>query len=142
MRVYKSWIYNNKPFKFDEESEFFGFVYIITNLYSRKRYIGKKRFYKALSRKPLKGRKNRRRYKKLSDWEDYYGSNKSLLEDVELKGKNKFKREILRLCTSPGEMSYYETLYQFQYEVLLKPNEFYNDWIMCKIHRRHLGNLK
>jgi hypothetical protein len=143
MRVVRNnqWLFEGKPFKLEGDCEWVGFVYLITNTHSGKRYIGKKRFFKSLSRKPLKGRVNKRRYKVVSDWENYYGSNNLLQEDVESKGKKHFKREILRLCTSLGEMSYYETYLQFQYEVLLNSSNWYNDWIQCKIHRGHLLNL-
>jgi Putative endonuclease segE, GIY-YIG domain len=136
------WFYQDKKFELDEsDSSLFGFVYAITSICSGKRYIGKKRFYKALSRKPLKNHKRRRRFRIVSDWEDYYGSNKSLQAEVSEKGKHRFRREILRLCSSPGEMSYYEAKFQFDLGVLLSPNNYYNDWIQCKIHRTHLKKV-
>ena len=72
-----------------------GFVYLITNTTNGRMYIGKKLARFKRSRPPLKGRKNKRRYKVDPDWQDYYGSSDDLTIDVNKLGKDKFKREIL-----------------------------------------------
>lgn len=125
-----------------------GFVYCITNIDSDKRYIGKKNLYstrtatKTVKLKTTGEKKKKRvRTKKESDWRDYYGSSEDLCADVTSLGKDKFKREILRLCESKGELSYYEAKYQFDYGVLLDPANFYNRWISVKVHTIHLKNL-
>ena len=51
-----------------------GFVYQITNTTNGRMYIGKKLARFTRSRRPLKGRTNRRRYTVTSDWQYYYGS--------------------------------------------------------------------
>ena len=56
-----------------------GFVYLITNTTNGRMYVGKKLARFKRSRPPLKGRKNKRRYKVNSDWQDYYGSSDCLL---------------------------------------------------------------
>lgn len=111
------------------------FVYLITNLETGRKYIGKKRlqFIKTRSVK-----KKKKRVKVPSDWKEYYGSNKELIQDVETLGALKFKREILRLCKTLGESTYYEAYEQFTRQVLLNPEDYYNEWIMCKIRRSHL----
>jgi len=114
---------------------YYGFVYMITNVTNDKKYIGKKLFYSQKT-KQVKGKK--KKYKVESDWKDYFGSNEELLSDVQLLGKNKFFREILKFCCNKGECSYYEAKYQFEYDVLLNPKMYYNSWVMCKIHRKHL----
>jgi hypothetical protein len=131
------WFYNNV--EFTDVGEYIGFVYLITNLTNNRKYIGKKNFYFSKSR-IIKGK--RKRTKVESDWKTYYGSNKELQADVENLGKDLFKREILKLCKSKGEFGYYEAKYQFQHEVLEKPDLWYNSWIMCKIHRKHLTFLR
>ena len=113
----------------------YGFVYKITNTETNKQYIGKKLFY-ASKQRQVKGKK--KRFKVESDWKDYFGSNDQLLTDIEVLGKDKFQRHILRFCKNKGECSYYEAKYQFELDVLLFPELFYNVWIMCKIHRKHL----
>jgi len=113
----------------------YGFVYKITNTESNKIYIGKKLFYSSKQRQ-VKGKK--KKFKVESDWKDYFGSNDQLLNDIKLCGKDKFQRHILKLCKNKGECSYYEAKYQFDLDVLLYPELYYNVWIMCKIHRKHL----
>jgi hypothetical protein len=129
-----SWTYNQQVLSEIPEG-YYGFVYNITNLLSNKQYIGKKFFYSQKQRQ-VKGKK--KKYKAESDWKDYYGSNEELKNDVELHGKDNFSRTIIHLCKTKGECSYYEAKYQFQENVLLFPELFYNSWIMCKVHRKHL----
>ena len=71
-----------------------GFVYLITNTTNGRKYIGKKLARFKRSRPPLKGRKNKRRYKVDSDWQDYYGSSDDLTIDVNKIGKDKFTRAV------------------------------------------------
>jgi hypothetical protein len=129
-----SWTYNQQVLSEIPEG-YYGFVYNITNLLSNKQYIGKKFFYSQKQRQ-VKGKK--KKYKAESDWKDYYGSNEELKNDVELHGRDNFSRTIIHLCKTKGECSYYEAKYQFQENVLLFPELFYNSWIMCKVHRKHL----
>jgi hypothetical protein len=136
MDYYKNpWILNGMDVTDEMVEGYVAFVYLITNLETKRKYIGKKRlqFMKTRSVK-----KKKKRFKVPSDWKDYYGSNKQLLEDVETLGTHKFKREILRLCKTLGESTYYEAYEQFSRKVLLRPDKYYNEWIMCKIRRTHL----
>jgi len=130
------WVYDDKEFN-ETPDEFQGFVYMITELDTGKKYIGKKFFWKPKILPVTKSRKRRVRTRVESDWRTYYGSNKEVQTLVESKGKNNYKREILRLCKSKGECSYYEAKLQFQYDVLLS-DEFYNEFIGCKIHSKHI----
>jgi hypothetical protein len=130
------WLYDNV--EFTDVGEYVGFVYLITNLTNGRKYIGKKNFYFTKTR-TIKGK--RKRTKVESDWRDYYGSNKELQADVELLGKDLFKREILKLCNSKGEFGYYEAKYQFENNVLEEDN-WYNTWIMVRVHKKHLTFLK
>jgi hypothetical protein len=134
------WIYDGAAV-LDAPADFYGFVYIITNKKNNKKYIGKKFFYSKVSKPPLKGKTRRRRSIKQSDWKTYYGSNKELNEDVEREGKENFSREIVKLCASKGECAYLEAKLQFEYNVLLEDN-WYNEWIMLKTHRKHVKGLK
>ena len=130
------WLYNNEIF--EEVGDYVGFVYCITNLTNNKKYLGKKNFYFSKS-KTVKGKK--KRFKVESDWRDYYGSNKELNADVTLHGEGNFRREILKLCKSKAEFGYYEAKYQFDNKVL-ESDDWYNSWIMCRIHKKHLTFLK
>tara|TARA_B100000927_G_scaffold1925_1_gene1544 strand:+ start:859 stop:1254 length:396 start_codon:yes stop_codon:yes gene_type:complete len=130
------WVYNDKEFN-ETPEEFQGFVYMVTEKDTGKKYIGKKFFWKPKTLPVTKSRKRRVRTRVESDWRTYYGSNKEVQTLVESKGKDNYKREILRLCKTKGECSYYEAKLQFQYDVLLS-DEFYNEFIGCKIHSKHI----
>ena len=130
------WVYNDKEFN-ETPDEFQGFVYMVTEKDTGKKYIGKKFFWKPKILPITKTRKRRVRTRAESDWRTYYGSSKEVQSLVESKGKDNYKREILKLCKSKGECSYYEAKLQFQYDVLLS-NEFYNEFIGCKIHSKHI----
>lgn len=131
-----TWIYEDKQFEPDDDliKDHIGFVYIIEELNTNMKYIGKKLFWKSAFRTKNKKRK---RVKLESDWKTYYGSNKILKEKV-VDNENNYKRTILRLCKTKGECSYYEAKYQFDYDVLLR-DDFYNGLIMCRINSKHLG---
>ena len=129
------WLY---PQEFNVE-DYFGFVYIITNLETNKKYIGKKFFHHTKKLPPLKGMKRKRTVVKESDWETYYGSSNILKEELKQHGKDKFKREIIKLCTNKKELTYWETKLQFAYGVLEKPDEYYNDNILGKFFTRDLA---
>ena len=130
------WIYQGKEYD-DTPEEFQGFVYQITELDTNKKYIGKKNFWRPKTLPVTKTRKRRVRTRAESDWRDYYGSSTQLCQLVEERGSAMFKREILHLCKTKGEMSYYEAKLQFQRDVLLS-DEYFNEFIGCKIHSRHI----
>jgi hypothetical protein len=131
------WLHNDTLIDSDIIDEYVGFVYEITNLTNKRRYIGKK-LLKRTKTKQVKGKKKRSLVE--SDWKTYYGSNKELQEDVTQVGTSNFKREILRLCKTKGECNYFEAKYQFDLRVL-ESEEFYNCWIQLKVHKSHLKNL-
>lgn len=129
------WIYQgrewNPPSDFSSD-DYYGFVYLITNRASNKKYVGKKFFWSKKTLPITKTRKRRKRLLVESDWREYYGSNKHLKADVEKMGGDFFHREILHLCKTKGECAYMETKEQFDREVLLTEN-YYNGIISCKI---------
>ena len=112
--------------------EYEGFVYLITNTTTGQKYIGKKLAKFKTTKPPLKGKKNKRRGYKESDWRDYYGSSDRLNADVAALGEDKFTREILYLCKGRGEMSYIEAREQFDRRVL-ETDEYYNGIINVRV---------
>ena len=130
------WYYKNEQFDTTPE-DYQGFVYLITELDTEKKYIGKKNFWKPKTLPITKTRKRRVRTRTESDWRSYFSSSSEVQQLVESKGEKNYKREILKLCKTKGEMSYYEAKLQFEHDVLFR-NDYYNEFIGCKIHSKHL----
>jgi hypothetical protein len=122
-----------------------GFVYLITNKATQRKYIGKKlaKFskttYKTVTQKNGVKKKKKIRSKIDSDWMDYYGSSIELNKDVESLGKDNFTREILFYCKSKAECSYVEAREQFGRKVL-ESDEYYNGQISVRVHGSHIKN--
>ena len=139
-----TWLYNNQPVE-TLPADCVGFVYIITNITNDRKYIGKKlaKFSRTTQRtvKLKNGTKKKRkvRSKVDSDWQDYYGSSPELLKDVELLGKDQFRREILYYCKSKSECSYIEAREQFSRRVL-ESTDYYNGHIQVRVHGSHIIN--
>jgi len=114
----------------------YGFIYIITNKVTNKKYIGKKQIFKTVKRPPLKGRKNKRHVQMETDWKEYTSSSNEVNEDILNIGADNFKFEIVRWCASKSELAYYEAKLQFEHDVLLNEN-YYNGIINLRI-----GKLK
>jgi hypothetical protein len=112
--------------------EYEGFVYLITNKTTQQKYIGKKLAKFKTTKPPLKGKKNKRRGYKESDWKEYWGSSDRLQADVDAQGPNNFTREILYLCKGRGEMSYLEAREQFERRVLER-DDYYNGIINVRV---------
>jgi len=138
-----SWLY--KAVEFTDEmipEEAIGFVYEMEAIVDGKpvRYIGKKNFFsnrkKKFGKKKLAAVKDKRSKKyeiitKLS-YQNYYSSNK-VLQDAHKAGVP-IKRYIVRICFSKTELTYYETKFQFQREVLEK-EEYLNGNILGKFYK-------
>ena len=130
-KIRTSWSYQGKLVEeLPEDCE--AFVYLITNLIDHKKYVGKKLAKFKTTKKPLKGRKNKRRGTKESDWRTYWGSNTHLVDDVLRLGEHRFTREILYYCPSRGVASYLEAKEQFERKVL-ESAEYYNGIINVRI---------
>lgn len=123
-----------------------GFVYKITNSKTGKFYIGRKilesRTKKLLTKKEQTEweKPGRIPKKKLvvkeSDWSNYWGSCKPLLEELKTN-KVDFTREIIKICYSKKSMSYWETYYQFEYKVLHVDS--YCENILGKFYRKDVA---
>ena len=135
------WIYKGEEFTSDMIGDYVGFVYCLTDTENGKKYIGKKKFTRKITRPPLKGKKRRRRSAVESDWQTYYGSSPETKALVEECGGSRFDREILHLCGTLGVMSYMELKEQIDREVLLS-DEYYNGIIQARIHHSHVKTLK
>jgi len=137
-----SWYYQNQLVEVLPE-DCIGFVYIITNITTQRKYIGKKlaKFskttYKVHKLKNGTKKKKKIRQKIDSDWREYYGSSPELTKDVEQLGADNFHREILFYCKSKAECSYIEAREQFTRRVL-ESDEYYNGHIQVRVHGSHI----
>jgi len=122
-----------------------GFVYLITNTLSGRKYIGKKlaKFakttYKTVKLKNGKKKRKKIRGKIESDWREYYGSSTELTADITKLGSLNFTREILFYCKSKAECSYIEAREQFTHRVL-ESTDYYNGQISVRVHGSHIIN--
>ena len=142
-----NWLYENKVIekKEDLSEPTFGFIYKITNTTNGKFYIGKKQIMsttnvklgkKELAALPIqRGRTpSKKQVIKESNWLDYWGSNKFLLDDMKSLGKEKFTREIIKICPNKKLHTYWELAIQCKYDVLQV--ESYNDNLLGKFYRK------
>ena len=140
-----SWLFESKTIEVLPE-DCVGFVYLITNNTTGRKYIGKKlaKFskttYKTVKLKNGNKKKKKIRGKIESDWQTYYGSNEQLNKDVERLGAGNFTREILYYCRSKAECSYIEAREQFSRRVL-ESDDWYNGHIQVRVHGSHIRKL-
>ena len=120
-----------------------GFVYLITNNITGRKYIGKKLAkFKRTTYKTVKLKNGNKKRKKIrgtidSDWQTYYGSSPELSKDIEQLGIENFSREILYYCKTKSECSYIEAREQFARRVL-ESDDYYNGHIQVRVHGSHI----
>ena len=136
------WYYKGTTFTSDDIGDFFGYVYLITNKTTGKKYIGRKYFVQ--KRKPKGGK---RRVTSESDWKKYYGSSPELKSDISRYGKENFSREILSLHTTLGQVNYEETKQLFLNNVLMESLDdgtpmYYNSNILGRYMKKDYGNFE
>ena len=140
-----SWLYESTIIQQLPE-DCVGFVYVITNNLTGRRYIGKKlaKFsrttYKTVKLKNGKKKRKKIKGKIDSDWQTYYGSNEQLNLDVIQLGRENFTREILYYCKSKAECSYIEAREQFSRRVL-ESDDWYNGHIQVRVHGSHIKKM-
>ena len=102
------WTFRDDKTRVPQPDEYFGFVYIITNKKTQRKYIGCKQYWQM---------RHRKRYKP-SNWKVYTSSSKELCEDIAKIGKRNFKFEIIQEYETKRGLHYYEQYYQMKYHVL------------------------
>ena len=130
------WTYQGSTFTSADIGDFFGYVYRITNLQNGRQYIGRKYF---TQRRKLRG--SRRKRTSESDWKAYYGSSKELTADRKLLGSSCFKREIISLHRTKGQVNFEETKQLFLNNVLTETVDgktplYYNSNILGRYMRK------
>lgn len=145
-----SWLHKAKVIteisQFPKET--YGFVYRVVHLPTGKAYIGRKNLYHTRKQKLTKkeialltgpGRKpTHKRVEKESDWLNYYGSNITVMGMVKEGKAPEFEKYIIQLAPNKKLLTYYETKYLFMYDVLEKPDEFFNNNILGKFYAKDL----
>ena len=96
-----------------DPDKYYGFLYIITNNVTGKKYIGRKFYHTYRKRKKFKE----------SNWRTYTGSCKPLNEDIKKLGKANFTFEIFKQYVARGNVVYYECNYQHKFDVLTAKDE-------------------
>ena len=136
---------DNPDFNIDD---FVGYVYITSHIPTGRQYIGKKSFFhnttKKLGKKELaelpvtRGKKPTKKVvTKESDWKTYYGS----ATEIKFSKPEDMMRHVLKLCRTKKELTYYETKYLFQHNVL-EDDRYINDNILGKFYRKDLMEAK
>lgn len=134
-----TWFLGDKEFDENLIGDNVGFVYIISNLVSGRKYVGQKKWFSTTRKKMANGKKKKKVAP--SDWKSYFGSNAELQEDVKAFGKDKFHREILHICPSKSIMNYLELQEQMDRRVMLS-DSYYNAFVGGKINKKHLTKLR
>lgn len=129
------WLFNDVPLS-DVPKGMYGFVYLISDTISGKKYIGRKYFW--TSRMQKTGRKKRAE----SDWKKYYSSNDWINQQLKQgRDPQTFVRQILYLCPSKGETNYLEIDEQFKRDVLRDPL-YLNDNINGKWFKKNVSKYQ
>jgi len=124
-----------------------GFVYKITNIQTEKFYIGRKSLFSNTKKKLTKaekalqtgpGRKpTSKRVIAEYNWINYWGSNKTILQEIKEGGTINFRKEILKFCYNKKQLTYWELYHQCINNVLLR-DDCYNDNVLAKFFRKDL----
>jgi hypothetical protein len=129
---------------------YFGFIYLIEDLTSGRKYIGKKQYWKAIdSRKGCKSKtritdKQSPAFKcrcwSEMDWRDYKGSSPNLKKWMKEYPDNEYKYTILRQCRSRGQLHYEELKELWGRDVMAKRHP--KDPTMYEYFNRSIGAIK
>ena len=120
-----------------------GFTYLITNLITNQKYIGRK-YLISIRKKRILGKKRKLVERKESDWQIYKSSSKDVQKAIKQFGINNFSFKILKCYITKGETNFAETELLFKKEVLskkIKVNktleifEYYNGNILSRYFR-------
>lgn len=144
------WTYQGRPITeiSDMPEGTIGFIYKITNHQTSEYYIGKKSLYAKRTLPPLKGYKRKRKIIKESKWKEYRSSNPSVqlwfheneaarLVNDQSKINDSLELKILRFCSTPKSLTYYEVEELFHHRVLSDELSL-NDNILGKFFRKDL----
>ena len=131
---HKPWIYQGAEFT-EAPKGIEGFVYLMTEVDTGLKYIGKKSFW-SYRKQDVNGRI--KQIKVESDWKKYYSSNLDIMAKVKGGNGARFTREILHLAKTKGTASYLEAKEIFTRGCLEDPEGWYNAFLEIRVNRGHL----
>jgi len=122
-----------------------GFVYVITNIKTKKFYIGKKNVLsfrkKRIGKREKALTKTRKTFKHTvteTDWKKYYGSSEDLKKDIKKYGVDNFERVIIEFASNKKYLTFIELKWQMKHDVLT--NDTYNGNIASRYFRKDMEN--
>ena len=130
----------------------YGFIYMVTHLPTKKKYIGKKVLYfernVKLGKRALEALKEERKAAgiggrvpakkkvvKESDWKTYYGSQEGIKKLARTSKPEDWTREILDFVPTKKLLTYYEIKHIFKNDAL-EDSDFLNDNILGKFYQK------
>ena len=128
------WYYKNEIFNSTNIGKAFGFIYLIEEIDTGRIYIGQKVFW---GKRPRMVNKKKKIIKCESDWKNYYSSSSYIMEEVANNKSSNYKRSILVLCKSAGQMNYVELKLQMDLRALESDN-FINGYVGGRISQSHI----
>ena len=136
------WLYNGQLLTEEADpSDYYGFIYKITNKETGQFYIGKKNLHSykteithVLNERTGRMNKVRNILVSESNWRDYFGSSVEIKTAVKELGKSAFTREILLFVQTKKQLTYYETKYQFITGCIEPGANSYNSNILGKFY--------
>lgn len=127
------WLYDGKELQDEQIPEkSIGFIYLITQKSTGRKYIGRKLLTSAAGKKKVGNRVKKQR--KESDWRDYWSSSPDLKEYIKEHGTDDFTREILTFVTSKGSLAAAEEMALYMVGAL-ESDVWWNNNIRSKIYR-------
>lgn len=142
-----NWTHNGEEVKTVEDlpEECIGFIYKITNETKNKVYFGRKTIKRKGAKKKLTKKEkllpeNKRKTYKYVDveykgWQEYTGSSSELNNDI--KNNDKYRKEIIQLCYSKTELTYYEAKHIIC-SGCMEDADCYNDWVSARVYKKNL----
>ena len=135
----------------------YGFIYEVLHKPTDRKYLGKKVLFfernVRIGKKETEALKEERKAKgiggrvpakkkviKESDWKDYYGSHKDIVQLIKEGKQFEFERKILTFVPNKKLLTYYECKYLFIKEVLEERNNYINDNILGKFYKKDFIN--
>lgn len=126
------WLFEGEELQDDQiPDNAIGFIYLITQKSTGRKYIGRKMLTSSAGRKKVGNRT--KKVRKESDWRDYWSSSPELKSYITEHGLDDFVREILVFVTSKGSLAAAEEMALYMVGAL-ESDDWWNSNIRSKIY--------